>query len=363
MPAVPPFRLDLSRYGGSLVVEQGFADGRTSHSGVFAWSLDFRLPIGSRVYAFTDGEVVGLRETVRDGASASRSSDDRIDSSAGPSGIGNYVTTVGDGQVVGYAHFAQNSIRPALGQSVDAGDQLGVVGATGARTGPHLHATFSYDTIVLGNGGRGPNSVFADGSSSGPKPVFETATGEILAGVVSQVDYDLRSADRLSSEQHNLTLIGGRNIYGAGDGSDNIISGNSGDNLLNGRSGNDRLYGGEGRDTLVGGAGRDRMDGGAGRDMFRFDAVSESRPGAADTISGFNGASGDRFDFSGIDWNTSRSGAQNATWIGDDRFHGRAGEMRFDRGVLQADLDGDGRTDFEVLLPGASLKASWIVWD
>src|SRR5207249_2140523 len=50
----------------------------------------------------------------------------------------------GNGVYSGYYHLSQ--IRVAAGQGVQGGEVIGVVGATGLATGPHLH----WDMIVLG---------------------------------------------------------------------------------------------------------------------------------------------------------------------------------------------------------------------
>jgi len=93
--------------------------GRRMHSGV-----DLAAPQGTPVLATGGGVVVssgwqggyGLAVVVRHGASSwSR-----------------------------YAHLSRISVR--LGQTVTAGDVLGLVGSTGRSTGPHLH----YETIVGG---------------------------------------------------------------------------------------------------------------------------------------------------------------------------------------------------------------------
>ena len=54
-----------------------------------------------------------------------------------------------------------------------------------------------------------------------------------------------------------LTLTGGDNLTGTGNGDANIITGNTGDNNLYGLGGDDRLTGGAGIDHLYGGAGND----------------------------------------------------------------------------------------------------------
>ncbi|MCR4442764.1 MAG: M23 family metallopeptidase [Peptococcaceae bacterium] len=57
---------------------------------------------------------------------------------ADPTGWGNYVIVRQvDGHDVLYAHLAQVAVT--AGQLVVAGDKLGIQGATGSATGPHLH--------------------------------------------------------------------------------------------------------------------------------------------------------------------------------------------------------------------------------
>ncbi len=54
------------------------------------------------------------------------------------SGYGNYtVINHGGGVMTAYGH--QSSIQVSVGQSVSAGEQIGLVGSTGNSTGPHLH--------------------------------------------------------------------------------------------------------------------------------------------------------------------------------------------------------------------------------
>jgi len=62
-----------------------------------------------------------------------------------------------------------------------------------------------------------------------------------------------------------LTLTGTRNIDGAGNAENNLITGNTGANVLKGGDGDDRLVGGDGDDTLNGGNGNDMLTGGPAR--------------------------------------------------------------------------------------------------
>ncbi len=53
-------------------------------------------------------------------------------------GFGNYcVIDHGDGKQTLYAH--SDNIQVSVGQIVKEGDQIGIIGATGNVTGPHLH--------------------------------------------------------------------------------------------------------------------------------------------------------------------------------------------------------------------------------
>jgi murein DD-endopeptidase MepM/ murein hydrolase activator NlpD len=97
-----------------LVPSSGFGPrGDRFHAG-----LDLDVPAGTTVHAAHAGRVAYAGW--RDG------------------GAGN-VVTVADGSGVRtlYAHL--DSVSVALGQRVEAGDVVGLVGATGSTTGPHLH--------------------------------------------------------------------------------------------------------------------------------------------------------------------------------------------------------------------------------
>lgn len=79
--------------------------------------LDFKAPKGAPIHAAAAGTVTY----------------------AGPrSGYGNCVEiTHGAGLVTRYAHMSR--IRARIGEHVDAGTEIGLIGSTGRSTGPHLH--------------------------------------------------------------------------------------------------------------------------------------------------------------------------------------------------------------------------------
>jgi serralysin len=132
-----------------------------------------------------------------------------------------------------------------------------------------------------------------------------------------------------------------------------VITGAGGADTLNGLGGNDRLVGNAGNDTLIGGAGIDTLTGGSGRDYYRFTTASDSGRGSnADVITDFNRAEGDRIDLSAIDANPSTGTDDLFSFIGIAAFTGVAGQLRFQDGILYADLNGDRASDFEIRLTG-----------
>lgn len=73
----------------------------------------------------------------------------------------------------------------------------------------------------------------------------------------------------------------------------------------------------------------------------------------------------DVIDLIGIDAKTTVGGNQAFRFIGAQAFHDRAGELRFkvvaaqDLVIVQGDVNGDGRADFEIKVNGiAALNAA-----
>jgi len=161
----------------------------------------------------------------------------------------------------------------------------------------------------------------------------------------------------------NMTLTGtaandllngaGGNDTISGLAGNDVLAGFAGMDVLDGGLGNDQLNGGNGNDILIGGAGRDEMTGGVGADLFRFLAVSDSAVGGnRDLIRDFSRVQGDRIDLSGIDANANLAGDQAFTFIGGAAFGRSAGQSRFSGGLLQIDINGDGRSDMDVAVQG-----------
>ncbi|WP_429232515.1 M10 family metallopeptidase C-terminal domain-containing protein [Inquilinus ginsengisoli] len=214
------------------------------------------------------------------------------------------------------------------------------------------------------------------------------------------------------------TLIGIESLTGSNQGNDslvgsadaNTLSGWGGDDVLRGGAGADHLDGGAGADTasyytgtvgvtvnlstsigsggdaqgdvligienvngstaadqvtgsavvnaLNGWAGQDVLRGGGGADRFVFSAASHSVVGAADRITDFSHAQGDRIDLSAIDANTGAAGNQAFSFVGTGLYTHHAGELRSavtSPGVttIAGDVNGDGVSDFHIQLTGA----------
>ncbi|MCZ6835917.1 MAG: M23 family metallopeptidase, partial [Planctomycetota bacterium] len=83
--------------------------------------------IGVPVFSALDGVVIS-------------SHDGEPDMNTSCQGIGNSVIIDhGMGRLVYYWHFKTNSVIVSSGQTVKAGQQIGLVGSSGCSTGPHLH--------------------------------------------------------------------------------------------------------------------------------------------------------------------------------------------------------------------------------
>ena len=118
---------------------------------------------------------------------------------------------------------------------------------------------------------------------------------------------------------------------------------------LRGTSSNDLLIGLKGNDRMTGNRGADVLIGGPGKDIYRYRHVKDSRAakGKSDHILDFGRK--DRIDLSAV--------AKKLQFIGDDRFTGAAGDVRFKKGTLELDKDGDGTADLALQLPGTQTKA------
>jgi serralysin len=133
-------------------------------------------------------------------------------------------------------------------------------------------------------------------------------------------------------------------------------------NALIGNAGNDYLAGFSGVDALVGGKGTDIMFGGADADVFVFKAAKESKVGVKhDTIADFSQFDDDLINLVRLDANSHKDGAQHFTFVGELGFTHKAGQLRFADHLLQGDVNGDGKTDFEVYINADQILADDLI--
>ncbi|MGK9232265.1 M10 family metallopeptidase C-terminal domain-containing protein, partial [Inquilinus limosus] len=243
----------------------------------------------------------------------------------------------------------------------------------GARDGDVLNGDAGNDTLIGGagadylDGGDGIDT--ADYTLDERQPMFgpprtpatEGVTLDLAAGTARGGDGE---GDTTTTHQFDR-LVNIENVIGSkfadtliGNAGVNVLSGAAGDDTLAGGGGADTLDGGAGLDILLGNAGKDTLSGGAGADLFTFSALGDSVFGTrADVITDFRHAQGDRIDLSGIDADTGTAGDQGFSFIGSAAYSGHAGELRFasttsSTTTVAGDVDGDGRSDFHIVLTG-----------
>jgi hypothetical protein len=104
----------------------------------------------------------------------------------------------------------------------------------------------------------------------------------------------------------------------------------------------------------------DLLTGFDGQDVFRYDSSTDSRFQLAgrDRILNFS-SSEDLIDLSAMDANLNQEGLQSFSWIGDAAFSPSSpGQLRYQGGIVSADLNGDGRADLTVGLVGAPVLSA-----
>ncbi len=151
----------------------------------------------------------------------------------------------------------------------------------------------------------------------------------------------------LAAGFENLTLLGTGAINATGNSAANVLIGNAGTN------------------KLTGGAGRDTMTGGGARDIFDFDTATESGKTAAtrDKIADFRHLTDD-IDLSTIDANGTAAGNIAFTFLAaaNAAFTGVKGQLHWfqinaagtasDKTIVEGDINGDKRADFQIELTG-----------
>jgi Ca2+-binding RTX toxin-like protein len=142
-------------------------------------------------------------------------------------------------------------------------------------------------------------------------------------------------------------------LYG-GAGND-TVSGDGENDRVWGGAGNDKIYGGAGNDQLHGDAGVDLLYGGAGADRFIFHSLTDAPMTGLDRVMDFVKDS-DKIDLSAMDADGTLSGNQAFHFNAIRPFFASAGDLNVSTNLLgtlvEGDVNGDGLSDFRILVVG-----------
>ncbi len=114
--------------GVSFRVLQGFGS-KFSHTGLEEFTVDFDMPVGTRVHAAREGVVAMVEESHNSGCWT-----------RGCGRHANYVVILhADGTTGEYYHLSLNGALVEQGERVERGQLIALSGNTGHTTTPHLH--------------------------------------------------------------------------------------------------------------------------------------------------------------------------------------------------------------------------------
>ncbi|MEO6091918.1 MAG: right-handed parallel beta-helix repeat-containing protein [Novosphingobium sp.] len=262
-------------------------------------------------------------------------------------------------------------VAPALGTYYlrgFAGDDTLVGGTSGhgsnileGGTGNDIYTVYSAADVVVENPGEGTDTIYTFVDYTLPANVESIkafAAGITVHGNAgNNFVTGVAGGNTLYGEAGDDTVQGnsGNDLLFGNDGNDRLF-GNDGNDRLDGGNGDDTLYGGNGNDTLIGGAGNDYIEGGAGADVLTGGVGADMfnyRPSdfvaglnaSRDIITDFNAAQGDKISLVGLDAKAGTTVNDAFTFIGNQAFHGVAGELRFALAGDGIDVLGDTNGD------------------
>jgi Ca2+-binding RTX toxin-like protein len=227
---------------------------------------------------------------------------------------------------------------------------------------------------------------------------YTTAGVTVSLAVSTAQNTGSQGIDTISGFENLIGSAGDDNL--TGDSGSNIIEGGNGDDTMSGGAGFDtasyasassgvtvslaitgaQYTGGAGTDRLTafehltgsdyddmltgsnaavgnklqGGMGADVLAGGSGADQFVYTDITESAAGGAfDTITDFSAAQNDKINLQLIDANANLGGNQAFSFIGSTAFSA-AGQVRFENGMVYANVDSDLGADLQIELTGVS---------
>ena len=242
----------------------------------------------------------------------------------------------------------------ASGSFIDGGADTDTLVIT--RTVSSLAGLVGIEALEL-NDGAGltiTGTQFANGLS---KTTAVSGTGAITVYMDAGVNFLSQSfAFSGSGVTVNVNGTSGTDIIKSGAGV-HIINAGDGNDQIRGGTSADIINGGNGDDKIIGNTGADVITGGTGSDQFRYFVAGDSGFGAgSDVITDYE-IGIDRFNFSAFDTNPNVNGIQGFAFVGNAAFSGGgAAQLRYATSgtdlLLQADIDGDGIADMEIILQG-----------
>lgn len=184
------------------------------------------------------------------------------------------------------------------------------------------------------------------------------------SGRNSAYDVVVTASDGPATDSQTLSIkvANVKGVTRSGTSKANALSGTSEEDTLKGLDGNDTLKGKGGNDHLTGGSGADKLYGGDGKtgmgaDTFVFTSLSDSTTSSKNRDTIYDFGSDDLIDLKAIDASTKAKGDQVFTFVGTDRFDGKAGELRYEKSksdtYIYADTNGDKKSDFSIHLDDA----------
>ncbi|MGH6737144.1 MAG: calcium-binding protein [Methyloceanibacter sp.] len=229
------------------------------------------------------------------------------------------------------------------------------------------------DTFGIGinhNGGDVTLITNTGGTIKGTDAAIFILEGRLSLKNTGTIVGDIESDDTTGNVNDSIVNSGkilGQVLLGAGNDVFNgksgkfpvVVFGEEGNDTLIGGRGKDQLDGGADNDLIRGGRGKDLLTGGNDSDLFDFNTIKDSlKGGKRDKILDFTRGEDD-IDLKGIDAKTGVSGNQKFNFIGKQDFSEKKGELRYeDKGskvIVQGDVNGDGKADFEIYVAVGSL--------
>lgn len=207
------------------------------------------------------------------------------------------------------------------------------------------------DTYMLGD----DTDTIVEGAGAAAKGAAASG-GDTIVSSISRSLGDFANIE-------NLRLTGAARD-GTGNSGANLLTGNGVANLLTGGAGKDTLKGGGGGDSLVGGAGKDVLEGAAGKDKFVFLGLGDlgKKENKRDVIDDFKHGQKDKIDLWALDANSksAKNDAFKLLAAEGAKFTKHAGQLRWDEQgtgkdkitVIEGDVNGDGKADFQIELTG-----------